>query len=226
MLNRQVDGLIISSTQKNEKDIIRLQDDDVPFVLIDRHYPNLDTNYVIVDNYGGIYHAAEHLLNLGRKRIGFVTIQSGLDAMKQRLQGYMDDMENKGLKVEDQFIVELDQEQYVSQMEEMLKTIVKPERKVDALLFSTHYLAREGLRALNQLEVMIPDEIAITSFSEMSAFDLVSPPITAVIQPVKKIGEMAVEILVNEMKEECKIKTKDNRIMLDTHFKIRKSCGS
>ncbi|WP_228237844.1 LacI family DNA-binding transcriptional regulator [Allomuricauda sp. M10] len=226
MLNRQVDGLIISSTQKNEEDILRLQESDFPFVLIDRHYPNLDTNYVIVDNFGGIYHATKHLLGLGRKKIGFVTIKSELDAMQQRLLGYIKALDDHGVEQDNRFVSELDQKTYVSDMAEMIKAVTTPEKRVDALLFSTHYLAREGLRALNDMDIRIPDEVAIASFSEMSAFDLVNPPITAVIQPVQKIGDLAVDILVDEMKGDNMIKTKDKRIVLDTNFKIRKSCGA
>ena len=72
MLNKQVDGLIIASTQKNQEEIKRLSEMQFPFVLIDRYYPNMDTNYVIVDNHDGIKNVTQHLINLGNKRIGFV----------------------------------------------------------------------------------------------------------------------------------------------------------
>ncbi|MEQ8419700.1 MAG: LacI family transcriptional regulator, partial [Arenibacter algicola] len=59
---------------------------------------------------------------------------------------------------------------------------------------------------------------------ELSAFDLVDPPITSVIQPVKDISNIAVEILINEiegMKENI-----DNTRILDSKLEIRKSCGT
>lgn len=228
MLNRQVDGLIISSTQKNEKDMVRLLEDSVPLVLIDRHYPNLNTNFVVVDNFGGIFKATKHLANLGRKHIGFITIKSDLDAMKQRLLGYIKALEETSDESDcrDQFIAELDQKNYVAEMGDLIEKIMKPEKKVDALLFSTHYLAKEGLRALKQIGVQIPKEVAIVSFSEMSAFDLVDPPITSVIQPVQQIGNVAVDILVDEMGDYNRINAKDKGIVLETNFMVRKSCGA
>ena len=74
MLNRQVEGLIIASTQQNQKEIRSLKNGNFPFVLFDRHYPESETDYVVVDNFGGSRIATEHLLNLGRRKIGFVTL--------------------------------------------------------------------------------------------------------------------------------------------------------
>lgn len=226
MLNRQVDGLIISSTQKNKDEISRLLNDGFPLVLIDRHYPDLDTNYVIVDNFGGVNTATKHLLNLGRKRIGFVTIKSDLEAMKQRMRGFVSALQDAGLKMEKWMVLELDQKMVASEMRTRLAELMAKDKGVDALLFSTHYLAKEGLRTLKHLKIKIPEDVAFISFSETSDFDLVDPPITTVTQPVQRIGELAVDVLVANMVAGDLTKTKVQMSILDTSFKVRKSCGT
>lgn len=59
MFDRQVDGLIIASCQKNKADILTLKNNNYPFVNIDRHYPEIESNLVGLDNVKGITSAAE-----------------------------------------------------------------------------------------------------------------------------------------------------------------------
>jgi LacI family transcriptional regulator len=223
MLNRQVDGLIIASTQKNEKEILKLRESNFPFVLIDRHYPDIDTNYVIVDNLAGTKAMTEHLLNNGRSRIGFVTIESSLYALHQRRIGYEQALIENNYKIEPEHHKKLDAFNYQNEMRNAIKDLVGGERKVDAIVFSTHYLAASGLRELKALNIGVPSEVAIISFDELGAFDLVDPPITASKQPVDIIGNQAVEILINEIeRKNTKI---EKQMVLHTELLIRKSCG-
>jgi LacI family transcriptional regulator len=226
MLNRQVDGLIIASTQENQEEIKYLQKSKFPFVLIDRHYPKISTNYVVVDNFGGIHKATWHLLSLNRKRVGFVTIKSELEAMKQRFLGYQYAIKDFGGAQTDMFVEFLDHKKFEDQMEEAIRNLVFSSNNADAIIFSTHYLARVGIRTLKNLKVKIPQEVAIASFSEMASFDLVDPPITSVLQPIREIGNTAVDILVDEMEGKNTIKQVDKKRILETEFVIRKSCGS
>ncbi|NRA50345.1 MAG: substrate-binding domain-containing protein, partial [Phaeodactylibacter sp.] len=85
------------------------------------------------------------------------------------------------------------------------------------------YLAAAGLRALKGLKVKVPEEVALISFNELGAFDLVEPPITVNQQPVENIGRFAVEILVHEI-EKQKTAMEKQRV-LPTQLLIRKSCG-
>ncbi|MEE9361683.1 MAG: LacI family DNA-binding transcriptional regulator [Cellulophaga sp.] len=222
MLNRQVEGLIIASTQQNQKDIEQLIRMNFPFILIDRHYPEIETNYVVVDNFGSMKNATEHLLNLGRRKIGFISLESNLEALKQRLLGYTKALVENNIKTS--YIKELSSNEYKEQMKDAIEELIKYPNKVDAILFSTHYLTALGVRELKNFNIAMPNEVAIISFDELSAFDLVDPPITSLIQPVDKMGDVAVEILLKDIEnKKCSV---DKKVILETGFRIRKSCGS
>lgn len=223
MLNRQVDGLIIASTQKNQKEIDFLKKENFPFVLFDRHYPDNDTDYVIVDNYFGTKTATEHLIKLGRKRIGIITLKPGLEALAQRYLGYQKSLENAGLPFTKKLVKEIEREEYIEDMKKAINELVMAENPVDAIVFTTHYLASQGLRVLKGVKVNIPKDVAIVSFDELSAFDLVDPPITSVIQPVKEIGRAVVEILLTKINGESENVSKF--CVLQTKLEIRGSCG-
>ena len=200
-----------------------MKDLNFPFVLIDRHYPNIETNFVIVDNFGGTKDITQHLIKNGRRKIGFITIKSNLDAIEQRLLGYQDAIKANNLEIKSENIKQLDVVDYQKEMKQAISDLVKPSVNVDAIVFSTHYLTASGLRELKLLKFKVPQQVALVSFDELGAFDLVEPPITTSKQPVLDIGNLAVEILVNDI-ENKNLKI-ENKNVLKTKLLIRKSCG-
>lgn len=223
MLDQQVDGLIIASTQQNQSDILLLKKMNFPFVLFDRHYPDIDTNFVIVDSVGGVCRAVEHLVHLGRKRIGFISLKPGLEAMHGRLSGYQQTMEKYALPMEDGFVVELSYDHYATEMTTAVKSLVQFPSRIEGVVFATHYLTASGIRELKKLNVRIPMDVAIVSFDEESSFDLIDPPITSVIQPVEELGDRAVQILLKNLGKDS---LEYEHAILKTDFVIRKSCGT
>ena len=223
MLSRGVDGLIIASSQKNQEDIDFLKKSQFPFVLIDRCYPELETNFVGEDNEGGVSQATEQLLKTGRKRIGFVTLKTGLETMHRRLLGYQRSMMQNGFPVEDSFIRELDYEYSDSDMLEVIKSIKQSPTSIEGIVFATHFLTASGMRALKLLNIRIPEDLALVSFGQMDAFDLMEPPVTSIVQPVDEMGDRAVEILLENLHKK---NTDHRRIILNNSLEIRKSCGA
>lgn len=223
MLSRGIDGLIIASSQKNQDDILRLKENNFPFVLIDRHYPELETNYVGEDNEGGASQATIQLIKSGRKQIAFVTLKNDLEAIHDRLAGYRRAMEQNGLALETDFILKLEYEYAESDMLEQIKTLVSGPANLEGMVFATHFLAASGIRALRKLNLRIPADLALVSFGQMEAFDLVDPPVTSIVQPVDELGDNAVEILLENLSGKL---TKHRRVILNNRLEIRKSCGN
>ena len=223
MINRQVDGLILASTQQNAGDIDMLIENEFPFMLIDRFYPKIDTNYVLVDNFGGVKKITEHLLGLGRRQIAFVTLKPGLEVMRLRLLGYQNTLKTFNIDASDDLVKELDNINYKEEIGEALDALVRLPNRVDAIIFATHYLTSLGLRELRRLHVKVPQEIAIVSFDELGAFDLIDPPITAIVQPTDDIGDQAVDILMDVIEGKNKMTKKR---LLETTLIVRKSCGT
>lgn len=223
MLSRGVDGLIIASSQKNPEDINSLIESRFPFVLIDRYYPELETNFVGEDNKGGAFGATEQLVKRGRKRIAFITLKTNLEVLHQRLAGYQQSMKQNSLPLKDAWIGELNYEYTDSEMQEVISSMVHDHPGIDGIVFVTHFLAASGMRALKGLNIRIPEDVAIVSFGQMDAFDLVMPPVTSVIQPVDELGDRAVEILLENLGGKI---SNDRKVILNNRLEIRKSCGT
>ena len=84
LLNRQVDGFIIIPADGPSDYIRNLVYNDKPVVLVDRYFPDVSTNYVILDNHGACYDATECFIRKGYKSIGMVAYKSSMIHMKER----------------------------------------------------------------------------------------------------------------------------------------------
>ena len=198
----QVDGYIISPPMNSEKQIQALVQGSIPFVLIDRHFPEIDCNYIIVDNFDAAYRATNHLLSLGRKKIANITVNLDLVNMKERTEGYKKALMDAGIPINEHMIKVLPFSHDNKAVAKAIKELVgKPEqKKIDSILFSTSKLGINGIECITGLGLRIPEDIAIVSFDNPDAYKICSSPVTVVDQPLKEIGKAAVQILIEEIK--------------------------
>ena len=223
----QVDGYIISPPMKSEEQIRTLANGTIPFVLIDRYFPEIECNYIVVDNFDAAYRATNHLLALGRKRIANITVNMDLVNMKDRTEGYRQALLDASVALDDSLVKILPFSHDNKDVARAIKELVAKtgSKKVDAILFSTSKLGINGIECISTLGLKIPDDIAIVSFDNPDAYKICISPVTVVNQPLKEIGKTAVQVLLSQIKHPENI-AKFQKITLKTDFIIRKSCGS
>lgn len=204
MRNSSVDGYIITATQGIREEILKLKKENVPFVLIDRLIPDVETNYVILDNYSGSYNLTRHLIDNGYQKIGFISIFSEMSMMAEREKGFQQAMTDAKLTVPAKSILKVN---FSDSEEKIIKTItryVKANPQLDALFFATNYLGVMGIDALQKCKLTIPTDIAVVSFDDNDLFRLLSPSITVAAQPIKEIAIQSIELLLKVIKKEQK----------------------
>ncbi len=223
----QVDGYIISPPKNSEEQIRSLARGHVPFVLIDRYFPEIESNHIVVDNFDAAYRATNHLLSLGRKKIANITVNLDLINMVQRTEGYRQALRDASIQVDENLIKVLPFSHDNKDVARAIKELVgKPgQKKIDAILFSTSKLGINGIECISSLGLKIPDDIAIVSFDNPDAYKICISPVTVVNQPLKEIGKTAVQMLLNEIKHPD-VPSKFQEVILKTDLIIRKSCGS
>ena len=216
---RRVDSYIIAPPPGVEAEIKSLLENEHPVILFDRYFPDLETTTVIVDNYAGVYNAVKHLLKNGFSQIGFVTLHSEQTQMQDRLHGYRDAILQSGQKHR---TLKVPYSLSSDSCAGKIKAFIHKHQALDALLFSTNYLAFSGLEAINELGLRIPEDLAVVSFDDSRFFSLFSPSITAVAQPVEKIAETI--ILQLQKLLECSPADRSvETVVLNTAFMIRRS---
>ncbi|WP_276483385.1 LacI family DNA-binding transcriptional regulator [Paraflavitalea pollutisoli] len=201
LLDRQVDGLILSPPAFCEDQVIRLQQQQVPFVLVDRYFPDLKTNYVALDNYGAAFKAVEHLIESGCKRIGMLTYDTELFHLQERKRGYVAALKQHKLPATKSLLKEVNIRVEQPAIEKAIHQLLSGPEPVDGLLFAANNLALAGLRYIRTLPVHIPRDLRIVNFDETEALDFYPAPFAYIQQPLGELGRLATRLLLESINQ-------------------------
>jgi LacI family transcriptional regulator len=204
LINRQIDGFIIAPAEGTQAQLQYLKASNIPFVLIDRYFEEINSSYVISDNLNATFKATKELLRNGHKKIGFVRYKNELQHTQDRYNGYVNALKSEKRKDYEKYVCEVDYND-PEDFKYQVKKIIGAKNKIDAVLFSTNTLSIMGLKLLIDLNIKVPDDLAVFCFDESESYDLFYCPVSYVKQPMKEIGEKAVEILLNQLSNRKKI---------------------
>jgi LacI family transcriptional regulator len=216
---RQVDGYIITPTKNMEKEIELLKMVRKPVVLMDRYLPNVDSNYVVVDNYQGAFAATAHLIEQGYKKIAIITTTSDQVQMKQRMEGFVAALKKHNIPFNKNIVkrlpFEMDRAGHTQEIIKFLKAT-----KVDAVFFATNYLGIYGIESIRSMGLRIGRDVGMVSFDDHDLFRLHSPSITCVSQPIEEIGRQIVDVLMQELNHAS---TTPQHLVLSATLEVRQS---
>ncbi|NHF58587.1 LacI family transcriptional regulator [Flavobacteriaceae bacterium TP-CH-4] len=221
--SRQVDGFIIAPSEGSEDQIHALQQQGIPVVLIDRFFPNISTDYVIIDNYESSYRVVAELIRSGHRRIGMLAYTDGLYHMQERIRGYQTVLSDNQLVEAPEWLGKISYTNGKKEIEAAIDSMLAGDKPIDSIFFATNTLAIHGLKYLGKLNKKVPDDIAVVSFDEGEAFDFYYCPLTHVRQPLEEMGKAAVQSLSNRIKNP---KIPQQAICLSAEVVVRKSSST
>lgn len=216
---RHVDGYIIAPPEGMEEEIGALVSGGSPVVLFDRKLPGVCTDFVGIDNYNSAFNAIDYLAEKEYKNIAFITLASHQSQMQERLLGYMTALSERNLQAN---VLEIPYSNDPTQITKQVSEFLQKKKELDAVLFGTNYLALSGLRAIYQLGLKIPNQLAVVAFDDHDVFDLSNPSITAIMQPIKDISEEIINLLLSRLQPTYKQK-KSQSVILKTSLRPRSS---
>lgn len=203
LVDKHMDGYIIAPTTAMLPELKKLLIENKPAVLIDRYFQQLNTNYVTIDNIKGSLEAVNYLAKHKYSKIALITNDTDQLQMQQRLEGYLLGLNKNKLKQEEARVKKIPFGlSDIKVVAEIKKFILKQRNNIDAVLFTSNNLGVAGLEALRNLDIAIPDDIAIICFDDNDLFRLATPGITVVSQPIKTIAKNAVEILLKQINQQ------------------------
>lgn len=216
-----LDGVIVASATVDDPLVARLLRDGVPFVLVGRH-PDGRVPYVDVDNAGGARMATEHLIRLGHQRIATVTGPLSMVSAQDRLTGYKEALQAHRVPIDDALIAEGDYREGGGMAGARRLLAASP----TAIFAASDIMAIGVLKALHQEGLKVPRDIALVSFDDLPIATAVEPALTAVRQPIGRLGALAVDVLLGLLDRPPDSEAIANRIVLPTELIIRGSCGA
>ncbi|RYE36192.1 MAG: LacI family transcriptional regulator [Sphingobacteriaceae bacterium] len=204
-----------------EEEITQLINEGFPVVLFDRNLPNVATDYVGVDNFFSTYNATKHLISQNKyQNIAFVTFTSAQTQLQQRMQGYKKAISEYKCK---SYIKEIVYQPDNTLIIKPMLSFFKKNPNIDAVLFSTNHLGACGLRVIRDLGLSVPDDIAVVSFDDYEVFQLHSPAVTAIAQPIDKIADEIISMMVKRLRQPLPKIIQFEDIILPTQLLIRQS---
>lgn len=197
--DRQVDAFIITPPEGFEDELKRLIYEEHQMVMVfDRYFDSFKHNYVVLENYKGAEEATRSLYSSGKRKIAFIGIESNLSPLVQRLEGYKNTMNSYQLQ-EYSLLIKFDQIKTL-EGQKAIKNFLAQNPEIDAILFATNNLAISGLRVIKSKSLKIPEDIAIISFDDRDIFELFTPPISVIAQPVPELANELIKGTLQLMK--------------------------
>ena len=214
-----VAGLIImpAGDQHGGRAALHLKSEGFPFVLVDRRVSGCTTDCVMSDNIQGGYSATRHLAELGHKKIAFLRHENDrTSSIRDRFTGYEEAMRDHGLQ--NSLMFSYDYRDGLAKLGEFLA-----KKHYTAVVTGNGVVARDVVRQCREQNIIIPDELSVVSFDDLSIVKMLDIALTTVTQHSEAIGARAVHLLVDQIKNRSGLRYYTQHYY-PTHLIERNSC--
>jgi len=199
---RRVDGILTTSSRITSEYEKRLSHVRVPTVLINSQAEFQDglLHWVSVDDRAGAQLAVEHLLQLGHRAVGYLSVSSRPRSNRQRLLGYQSALMEANVPSHDAWIViapgdEASHEEDVAVGQSSLSRLL--DAGVTAIFCYNDMVAIGVLMACQRQGIAVPQELSIVGFDDIRMASYVTPPLTTIHQPKVQLGRLAMQVLLD-----------------------------
>ncbi len=218
LTRRRVDGLLLVPARGRDDHLKVESEAGLPVVAFDRPAEGVRADTVLVQNREGTREATEHLIWHGHTRIAFVGDVRHFYTARKRLKGYKEALEAARLEP----LHALDANS-IEQGEEATKGFLDAPDPPTALFAANIMTALGALRAIEDLGLHIPEDIAVIGFDDFELAHVLRPRFTLVRQPTAELGRRAAEMLFERL--DGRARTNPRRLVLPTELVVRESCG-
>ncbi len=191
---KRVDGLIVIAPKRHDCFVKTFAELKVPLVVVGGAPRDPRTSFIDVDNFGGASSAAEHLIDLGHYKIGFVAGPKTLHDACEREMAFRKTLARHSLRVNEKWVI---QGSYETRKAFHASLHLLSQRDRPTAIFASNDLMALGvLDAARIIGLSVPEELSIAGFDDIDAATNVQPQLTTVRQPMQRMGRKAVEYIM------------------------------
>ncbi|MEV6425810.1 substrate-binding domain-containing protein [Streptomyces sp. NPDC051662] len=219
LLDRRIDGLLVSPTDRGSpliRDAVRAA---TPLVFVDRWIPGVEVPVVRSDGRAAIRDLVAHLLRVGHRRLAIIAGPATTTTGSERVDAFRTALAGHGLALPDAYIGQGDfQAESGRRAAERFLDLPEPP---DAVFAADNLMALGALDAIRARGLSVPDDIALAAFDDIPWFVHTDPPITAIAQPTDELGRAAVRALAERIAGRV-----PPSVTLPARLVVRRSCGA
>ncbi len=218
LISKKVDGIIALPVATKGEFLIPARDAKTPVVLLDRSLSDVQYDCVRIDNRKSTYHAMKEFISRNHKKIAVIASEREYTG-RERYNGFVDAMRDAGLDVRADYCVRGTHS--IATGYNGMKKLLSLADRPTAVFMSNYEITLGAMLALNESGFRSPDDISLLGFDDQLFFHVLEPQVYMVEQPMKQLGEKAVELLLHRIKGD--ISDDPMEIALSTRLQIGNS---
>ncbi len=190
----------------------------IPMLLFDRTIRGVDLPVVTTNHYQGARIAVSYLIQKGRRRIAFIGGRKDINVYEDRLRGYTDELQDRGIGFDPDIVVESDfsfQGGYHA-----VDLLRERGKSFDAIFAANDLTALGAIERLKELGIAIPGDVSVIGFDDIWLSRLSHPRLTTVRQPIHELCKEAVTMLIELADRGVRANSK----VLEPQLVVRESC--
>ncbi|MBZ0286043.1 MAG: substrate-binding domain-containing protein, partial [Anaerolineae bacterium] len=166
-----------------------------PYVALDRIPEHYDGPSITIDNVLASRMGTEYLLSLGHTRVAHINGPLRLRLARERLKGYQDSMQERGLPVAF-FGNESSNWRHQDGYEAMMRILAQPTLPT-AIIAANDGMGIGAMRAIFDAGLRVPDDISLVGVDDLPTAAYCVPSLTTICQPFEEIGTLGIRMLLN-----------------------------
>lgn len=195
--DKRVDGIIMMPVSDESEHVQELLDEGIPLVLIDRLLDGVKSDAVVCDNVNGAYEAIEELIHLGHRRIGIIAGPTNVYTARERLNGYVRALSDYQIPIDDSLIVHAEYKKGGGY--EGFQKLFHLGNRPTVIFASNYETTMSGIKYFMENGIKIGEEISLFGYDNTDVFQMLTPSIATVVQPMREIGENAAQLLLKRI---------------------------
>lgn len=218
----RVDGVLLSLSGETQdiRHLQELQQRNIPLVFFDRVNDGIDAPKVTTNDYESGFMATEHLIKAGSRRIAHLTISMNASISPRRMKGFTDALLRYDQPYDPELVIHCgnnDGENY-----KRIRALFDSNLRPDGVFASVEKLAVQTYHICRELQLNIPAQVKVISFSNLITASLLDPSLTTIAQPAYEMGKEAATILFRRLEKKY-IVIPNDRVILPAQLELRNS---
>jgi LacI family transcriptional regulator len=199
MFNSRVDGLLVSLAfdTENIEHFNAMLKKEIPIIFFDRVAEHTKCTSIIIDNTKAGYDATAHLLDQGCRRLVYIGGSLSRNVYADRLKGYRLAHAERSIEVDPSLIIINNLSEQAGS--EAAQLILGMNPLPDGIFAANDTAAVASVRALKQVGIRVPDQIAVVGFNNDPISWVIEPNLTTIHYPGHEMGEIAATTLINSI---------------------------
>ncbi|MFM4759708.1 HTH-type transcriptional regulator GalR [Aeromonas veronii] len=194
LIGHRCSGLVVHAKMLADEELIQMMSYVPGMVLINRIVPGFESRCVALDDRYGSWLATRHLIQEGHKKIGFLCSNHQISDSQDRLQGYLDALQEHNIPVDERLISRGSPDELGG--EAAMTELLSRGQQMTAVVCYNDSMAAGALSVLSDNGIEVPQELSLVGFDDVLISRYLRPRLTTVRYPIIAMATQAAELAI------------------------------